>query len=228
MKSSGWYVSFQIKIPLISHWTITCKQHWIIRTFTQNIKWSCTCSLICYFDTTQKRIHVLSFCFTHAATCPCHVSSVNRFVILFFRHFLPSTQQSVQGQTFLLRGLRRDGQRRLWRSFFTGEEEILEVVTKKETLYCTYWDLHFLFFFTDSFVSEQHPPAVTHDPSGHSWADPRLWPLPGPCGLVQQLQTSGLFRGKVLMVLLFFFFLHNSFTIFFFPQKNKGFYSALL
>lgn len=84
--------------------------------------------------------------------------------------------------------------------------------------------LRFTFFFTDSFVSEQHPPAVTHDPSGHSWADPRLWPLPGPCGLVQQLQTSGLFRGKVLVVLLFFLF---SFYIIlsqhFFPRKIKAF-----
>lgn len=54
----------------------------------------------------------------------------------------------------------------------------------------------FVMFFPDCFVSEQHPPAGPHEPGGHARAHPRLRPLPGPCGLVQQLQAPGLFRGE--------------------------------
>lgn len=50
----------------------------------------------------------------------------------------------------------------------------------------------------DRVVSEQHPSAVPHEPSGGTRAHSRLRPLPGARGLVQQLQTSGLFRGNLL------------------------------
>lgn len=106
-------------------------------------------------------------------------------------------QQSVQGQTFLLRGLWWDGQRRLRRRFFAGTEETLVVGWGRSTKMNLTRIETFWLAFTDCLVSEQHPPAVAHDPSGHSWADSRLWPLPGARGLVQQLQASCLFRSKV-------------------------------
>lgn len=146
---------------------------------------------------------------------------------LVFRHFLPSTQQSVQGQTFLLWGLRRDGQRRLWCSFFTGKEEILEVVTKKETLYCTYWDLIFfsqIVLCQNNIHQQSHMTRVVTHELIHAFDHCRAhvdW-----FNNYRHLACSEVRCLWCYFFFFSFFFLHNSFTTIFF-QKNKGFYSAL-
>ena len=108
---------------------------------------------------------------------------------------LLSTQQGVQRPTFLLRGLRRDGQRRLRRSFFSSTSE---ASTNKALDFKCVTVEHWrdLCSFADRFVSEQHPPAGPHEPGGHPWAHSRLRPLSGPCGLVQQPTASSLFWGE--------------------------------
>lgn len=75
-----------------------------------------------------------------------------------------------------------------------------------------------LLVLLDRFVPEQHSPAVPHEPSRHSRAHSCLWPLSGPCRLVQQLQTPCLlrseFRGSALIELHYLSFVHGAERLF--------------
>lgn len=82
-----------------------------------------------------------------------------------------------------------------------------------------------LLVFLDRLVPEQHSPAVPHGPSGHAWAHSCLWPLSGPCRLVQQLQTPCLFRSESpgsALTEWHFFLLCTEHNRFFFPFQIRA------
>lgn len=125
--------------------------------------------------------------------------------IHFFFFFLSrncfsfSTQQRVKWPTFHLWRLRRDRERRLRCCFFASKKPVSDMrraaSCRVKTLFGIGFDQHLL-VLPDRLVSEQHSPAVPHEPSGHARAHSCLWPLPGPCRLVQQLQTPCVFRSE--------------------------------
>lgn len=109
--------------------------------------------------------------------------------------FFCSTQQNIQRPSFFLWGLWRHSQRRLRFSFFSSKSHNNNN-NKTETFSSRHWvssAVTTLPGFSDCLMSEQHPPAVPHEPRGHTRAHPRLRPLPGPRGLVQQSQAPCLF-----------------------------------